>query len=128
MSNNLFFEQKGPFPLNEIIKLIGAEDKKLNNNIQINDFKSLDAATNKDMTFLNSSKYQSSSIKTKAAACITTSSLFKFLPDTCIKLSVKNVLFAVTKASSIFFRFKRILDSFHPTEAIFGFNVFAFSR
>ena len=135
MSNNLFFEQKGPFPLNEIIKLIGAEDKKFNNkNLQINDFKSLDAASNKDMTFLNSSKYQKSSLKTKAAACITTSSLFKFLPDTCIKLSVNNVLFAVTQTAKIFYpkadidipdinlQFAEKVQSFFPN-VLFGKNV-----
>ena len=51
-----------------------------------------------DMTFLNSSKYKNLSLKTKAlAACITSSNLSKFLPEKCIKIDVKNVLFAVTQ-------------------------------
>ena len=54
------------------------------------------------MTFLNSSKYKDLSLKTKAAACITSSNLSKFLPKKCIKLNVKNVLFAVTQASKCF--------------------------
>ena len=55
------------------------------------------------MTFLNSSKYKDLSLKTKAAACITTSNLSKFLPEKCIKLNVKNVLFAVTQTSKMFY-------------------------
>ena len=43
------------------------------------------------------------SLKTKAAACITTSNLSKFLPDHCIKLDVKNTLFAVTQVSRMFY-------------------------
>ena len=41
-------------------------------------------------------------MKTKAAVCITSSNLLKFLPDSCIKIDVKNVLFAVTKVSKMF--------------------------
>jgi len=104
MSENLFFEKKGPFPLKEICKLLGFENKNFNNSsLQINDFKSLDKANNKDMTFLNSAKYQNISSATKAAACITTSNLSKFLPDTCIILNVKNVLYAVTQVTKKFY-------------------------
>ena len=49
---------------------------------------SLDNANKNDITFLNSSKYKDISIKTKAAACITTPNLSKFLPNNCIKLNV----------------------------------------
>ena len=55
------------------------------------------------MTFLNSSKYQNLSLKTKAAACITSKNLSKFLPKNCIKLDVKNVLFAVTQVAKMFY-------------------------
>tara|TARA_B100000029_G_C17527670_1_gene942220 strand:+ start:311 stop:1297 length:987 start_codon:yes stop_codon:yes gene_type:complete len=102
MSSKHFFEKKGPFPLNEIIKVIGC-DKKLANNIKINGFESLLNANSSDLTFLNSSKYKELSFKTKAAACITSDGLSKFLPNSCIKLSVKNVLFAVTQASRMFY-------------------------
>ena len=43
------------------------------------------------------------SLKTKAIACITTKNLSKFLPKQCIMLDVKNVLFAVTAASKLFY-------------------------
>ena len=104
MSENQFFEKKGPFPLGEIIKAIGCiGDFSKENNFEISSFESLDNASNNDMTFLNSSKYQELSLKTKAAACITSPNLSKFLPKKCIKLDVKNVLFAVTQVAKMFY-------------------------
>jgi UDP-3-O-[3-hydroxymyristoyl] glucosamine N-acyltransferase len=104
MSENQFFERKGPFPLNEIIKVIGSNVyPSKNDNFKIHSFESLGNANINDMTFLNSSKYRDLSLKTKAAACITSSSLSKFLPDKCIKLDVKNVLFAVTQVAKMFY-------------------------
>ena len=104
MSENQFFEKKGPFPLGEIIKVIGCSgDFSQENNFEISSFESLDNASTNDMTFLNSSKYQEVSLKTKAAACITSPNLSKFLPKKCIKLDVKNVLFAVTQVAKMFY-------------------------
>ena len=104
MSENQFFERKGPFPLNEIIKVIGSNGYlSKNDNFKIHSFESLDNANINDMTFLNSSKYRDLSLKTKAAACITSSNLSKFLPNKCIKLDVKNVLFAVTQVAKMFY-------------------------
>ena len=104
MSKNLFFEKRGPFPLKEIIKIIGCKgDFSQKDNFEIRSFESLDNAGNYDMTFLNSIKYQHLSLKTKAAACITSSNLSKFLPDKCLKLDVKNVLFAVTQMTKMFY-------------------------
>jgi len=104
MSQNQFFENKGPIPLKEIIKAIGCNgDFSKTDNFKINSFESLDNAGENDMTFLNSSKYQNISLKTKAAACITSQNLSKFLPQECIKLDVKNVLFAVTQVAKMFY-------------------------
>ena len=104
MSENQFFERKGPFPLNEIIKVIGSNGYlSKNDNFKIHSFESLDNANINDMTFLNSSKYRDLSLKTKAAACITSPNLSKLLPDKCIKLDVKNVLFAVTQVAKMFY-------------------------
>tara|TARA_Y100000590_G_scaffold64744_1_gene69803 strand:- start:16564 stop:17556 length:993 start_codon:yes stop_codon:yes gene_type:complete len=109
MSNTQFFERKGPFPLNEIAKIVGSLDNFSNfSDLEIYDFKSLDQANNKDMTFLNSSRYKNISTKTKAAACITSPNLSKYLPEKCIKIHVKNVLFAVTQASKIFYPYADI--------------------
>ena len=104
MTKNHFYEKKGPYPLNEIVKVISCDSSFINkNNIEIHGLESLSNATVKDITFLNSQKYKEFSLKTKAAACITTSNLSKFLPEKCIKLNVKNVLFAVTQTSKLFY-------------------------
>ncbi len=104
MPVNQFFEKKGPFPLKEIIKTIGCNgDFSKVNNFEINSFESLDKAGSQDMTFLNSSKYQGLSLKTRAAVCITSPNLSKFLPNKCIKVEVKNILFAVTQVAKMFF-------------------------
>ena len=104
MNKNHFYEKKGPFSLSEIIKSIGAVDiANKDRDIIIDGFESLDAASKNDMTFLNSQKYKDLSIKTKAIACITTPNLVEFLPKKCIKLNVKNVLFAVTQVSKFFY-------------------------
>jgi len=104
MSNNHFYVKKGPFPLEAIIKVIGQKDihpKK--NNLLIQGIETLYNATDKDITFLNSKKYKDLSLTTKAAACITTSNFVEFLPLSCIKLIVKNVLFSVSQAAKMFY-------------------------
>jgi UDP-3-O-[3-hydroxymyristoyl] glucosamine N-acyltransferase len=104
MVANHFFKKKGPFPLREIAKIISCIDNiSKEKNKKIFGIGSLSSAGVNDITFLNSSKYKSKSLNTKAGACITSSNLFQFLPDKCIKLNVKNVLFEVTQASKMFF-------------------------
>ena len=104
MSINRFFVKKGPFPLKEIINNIGCSGEFTHaNDFVIYGVESLSNATKNDMTFLNSSRYKNLSLKTKAAACITSSNLSKLLPDNCIKLDVKNILFAVTQVSRMFY-------------------------
>jgi len=104
MTKNHFYEKKGPYPLNEIVKNINCDNNFINkNNIVIHGLESLANASTKDITFLNSQKYKDFSLKTKAAACITTVNLSQFLPEKCIKLNVKNVLFAVTQTSKMFY-------------------------
>ena len=104
MSINRFFVKKGPFPLKEIINNIGCSGEFTHaNDFTICGVESLSNATKNDMTFLNSNRYKNLSLKTKAAACITSSNLSKFLPDNCIKLDVKNILFAVTQVSRMFY-------------------------
>ena len=104
MAKNYFFEKEGPFPLKEIAKIIGCNNNsEIEKNYKIFGFESLDVANNMDMTFLNSTKYQELSLNTKALACITSPNLSNLLPKSCIKLKVKNVLFAVTQVSKLFF-------------------------
>ena len=135
MSNTQFFEKKGPFPFKDIVKEIGCSiDFSKVKNLEIHGIETLANAKSNEITFLNSNKYNIISSKTKAAACITSSNLSKFLPEKCIKLNVKNILFAVTKVSKMFypkadidFPDENLTDSnkisnLYP-EVIFGKNV-----
>ena len=104
MVSNQFFVKKGPYPLKEIIKAIDCTNNYSNvKDFEIHGVESLVNAKENDMTFLNSSRYKDVSLKTKAAACITSSNLSKFLPNKCIKLNVKNILLAVTQVSKMFY-------------------------
>ena len=104
MVSNQFFQKKGPFPLQKIIKIINCmTDFSKINDFEIYSIQSLTTAGKNDMTFLNSSRYKDFSLKTNAAACITSSSLSQFLPDKCIKLNVKNILLAATQVSKMFY-------------------------
>jgi len=135
MSKNNFFEKKGPFPLNKITKIIGCDlDFSKEKSFEVYSLESLDKAGRNDMTFLNSNKYQKLSEITKAGACITSKNLLNLQPKKCIKLDVKNVLFAVTQVTKLFFPKADIdspdrnllsaesLKSLYP-KVIFGKNV-----
>ena len=104
MVSNQFFVKKGPYPLKEIIKAIDCTNNYSNvKDFEIHGVESLVNAKENDMTFLNSGRYKEVSLKTKAAACITSSNLSKFLPNKCIKLNVRNVLLAVNQVSRMFY-------------------------
>ena len=98
MLNINFFEPRGPFNLDEI-----SENSTKHGNLKIFDIKTLENASSKDITFLNSSKYQDLAFRTKAAACVTKKNLEKLLPKTCIKIFVRNVLFSTAKISKKFY-------------------------
>ena len=115
MASNQFFLKQGPFPLTKIIKNINCEiDLASSENLQVHGIESLVNAKENDITFLNSIKYKDLSLKTKAIACITSKNLTKFLPEKCIKLDVKNVLFAVTQTSKMFYPYADV-DSLDET-------------
>ncbi len=98
MLNINFFEPQGPFNLNEL-----SDNVTQNGNIKIFDVKTLENASIKDITFLNSPKYKSQAMNTKAAACITKENLKTLLPKNCIKIIVKNVLFSTAEISKKFY-------------------------
>ena len=104
MVSNQFFVKQGPFPLKKIINLIKCKPSTSHiNNVNINDINNLHSAKKKHITFLNSNKYKKNSLKTNAAACITSYNLSNLLPKKCIKLYVNNVLLAVTQISKLFY-------------------------
>ena len=98
MLNINFFKPQGPFNLDDL-----TENAPNNGDIKIFDIKTLENASNKDITFLNSPKYKSQAINTKAAVCVTKKNLENFLPKKCIKVFVKNVLFSTAKISLKFY-------------------------
>tara|TARA_B100000686_G_C16728185_1_gene939031 strand:- start:229 stop:1224 length:996 start_codon:yes stop_codon:yes gene_type:complete len=104
MSITQFFQKKGPFPFRKIVEVVKCtNDVSQTKDFNIYGVESLDNAKNNEITFLNSNRYSKISINTKAAACITTLNLSKFLPNQCIKLYVKNTLLAVTQVSKMFY-------------------------
>ena len=99
MSEKFFFVPKGPFYLKDLSNEISDKKSKL----KISDVKTLDKATRNDITFFNSIDYKLHAEKTKAAACITTYNLERYLPNECVKIIVKNVLFSTAKISKKFY-------------------------
>jgi len=102
MANNQFFKNKGPFPLKKIINEVKS-DLFLKDNHIIEDIQNLDKASNNEITFLHTAKYKELSKNTKALACITSQNLSKYLPSKCLKVIVKNVLFASSKVLKLFY-------------------------
>ena len=96
MSRNIFFERKGPFLLNNIFN-------KINSKIKISDIKPLDEAQNSDLAFLDSVNYVYLAKTTKAGCCLTTDKLKIYLPNTCVPIIVKDVLFELCKVSRRFY-------------------------
>ena len=80
---NPFFKNNGPFSIDKLLSLLEINDNKIFNKILVYDIKDLVSASNKDISFFHSKKYEPLAAKTKAAFCLTTSSLSDFLPDTC---------------------------------------------
>jgi len=73
---------------------------KIDNNFKVNDISSLLKSKKNDLTFFDSTKYQSNANSTKASACITTQKLEKYLPNHVKKIIVKNVLYELAIALS----------------------------
>ena len=130
---NPFFKNKGPFKINELLKLSGLKINKKLNNLKVFDIKDLSTSTKNDVTFLHSKKYENVAIKTKARFCITTENLKNYLPDSCNKIIVENVLITTAKLTKIFYP-DSITDDFDTSvkniskttlkkKVIFGKNV-----
>ncbi len=72
-------------------------------NIKIKDIKSLDQATNLDISFFDSINYKQLAQNTKASCCLTTAKLKDHLPQACEKIVVSNVLFELAKLTKKFY-------------------------
>ncbi len=111
---NIFFQNKGPFKLSEILNTLNINDKKNFTDHQINDVKDLISAQNNDLTFFHSKKYEKIANDTKASFCVTTANLKHKLPNTCLPIIVKNVLVSIAQITSKFYP-NSINDNFDNT-------------
>ena len=91
MLKNPFFKNQGPFFLKHILDICNLTSNINDKKIKVHDIKNLSLSTSKDITFFHSSKYKDQAKLTKARFCITTSNLYKLLPNSCKKIIVKNM-------------------------------------
>ena len=98
MEDNIFFENKGPFTLSELFPNV----KNLDNE-NIFNIRTLKKASSKDISFFDAIKYKDVASKTNAICCITTEKLKNYLPSTCKKILVNNVLFELANVTKKFF-------------------------
>lgn len=111
---NPFFKNYGPIKIEKLLSIIGVENKASYNKDKIFNVSDLSTATVKDLTFFHSKNYSELASKTKASYCITLDNLSQFLPNTCKKIIVKNVLLTMAKITKEFYP-KSIVDDFDDT-------------
>ncbi|MDA9651046.1 UDP-3-O-(3-hydroxymyristoyl)glucosamine N-acyltransferase [Candidatus Pelagibacter sp.] len=100
---NPFFDNKGPFEIDKILSSIKVENKYNYFETMIFDIKDLVNATNKDITFFHSKKYESVASKTKATYCLTTKKLSALLPSNCKPIEVDNVLLSTALITKLIY-------------------------
>ena len=100
---NPFFQNKGPKKIEDILTQIEPQNKSEYQGINISDIKDLVNASNKDITFFYSKKYELTASKTKADFCITTKNLSSKLPDNCRPIEVDNVLVSTAVITAMFY-------------------------
>ena len=108
---NPFFKNVGPFSIEKLLTKIDVENKDNFKEDKIHNVSDLVAATKKDLTFFHSKNYSTIASKTKASYCVTLDSLSKFLPITCKKIIVKNVLLTMAKITKEFYP-NSVMDDF----------------
>ena len=77
---NSFFINKGPIKIDNILNSVNINNRFKYVETKIFDVKDLITASNRDITFFHSKKYETVASNTKAAYCITTKQLSKILP------------------------------------------------
>ena len=100
---NPFFQNKGPIKIDKILSSIKIENNFENLETEVFDVKDLVTASNKDITFFHSKKYESAALTTKASYCLTTNKLSKILPKNCKPIEVDNVLVSTAMITSMFY-------------------------
>ena len=100
---NPFFKNNGPINIEKLLNNINVENSENYKKDKIYNVADLVAATNKDLTFFHSKKYSSIATATKASYCVTQDNLVNFLPTTCKKILVSNVLLTMAKITKEFY-------------------------
>ena len=108
---NPFFKNIGPFSIDKLLSKTNTDNKENFKKDKIYNVTDLVVATKKDLTFFHSKNYSFLASKTKASYCVTLDSLSHFLPNSCKKIIVKNVLLAISKITKEFYP-KSIVDDF----------------
>ena len=111
---NPFFKNVGPFEIQKLLEnsgIINNENFKKDKIFNVSDLLN---ATNKDLTFFHSKNYSDLASQTKASYCVTLKNLSHFLPNTCKKIVVKNVLLSMAQITKEFYP-KSIIDDFDET-------------
>ncbi len=111
---NPFFKNIGPLNIEKLLVKVGIENKEKFRKDKIYNVSDLASATNKDLTFFHSQNYSELASKTKASYCITLDSLSHFLPKTCKKIIVQNVLLTMAKVTKEFYP-NSVVDEFDST-------------
>ena len=111
---NPFFKNFGPFNIDKLLSHADIENKENFKKDKIYNVSDLISATDKDLTFFHSKNYSELASKTKASYCVTVENLSQFLPDSCKKIIVKNVLLSIAKITKEFYP-KSIVDDFDET-------------
>ena len=112
--SNPFFKNVGPFNIQKLLNSTDIENKQNFKKDKIYNVSDLVSATNKDLTFFHSKNYSSLASKTKASYCVTLSNLAQFLPDTCKKIIVENVLLSMANITKEFYP-NSVVDDFDIT-------------
>ena len=111
---NPFFKNNGPFNIEKLLKNIDIDNNENFTKDRIYNVTDLISASNKDLTFFHSKNYSELAAKTKASYCVTLNNLSHFLPKSCKKIIVKNVLLTIAKITKEFYP-KSIVDNFDET-------------
>ena len=109
--SNPFFKNVGPFNIDKLLNNIDIDNKNNYKKDKIFNVADLLTASKKDLTFFHSKNYSSIASNTKASYCITLENLSQFLPSSCKKIIVDNVLLTMAKITKEFYP-NSIVDDF----------------
>ena len=111
---NPFFINTGPFNIENLLSKINIKNVNNYKKDKIYNVADLVSSTKKDLTFFHSKKYSSLASTTKASYCVTLENLSQFLPLSCKKIIVDNVLLTIANITKQFYP-KSISDDFDDT-------------